>query len=125
MMSITATRKVLMLIAISAFLLGNPCFAQKSIKNGSYTLDFIDLEYQGKKLGTCKAVVKSGKVKLIVINGCHRKKGAIIEQGLLLKHKTGVWIIAKHKSDVNAKEVGGCSDGPYVINFKRKRLETC
>ena len=52
--------------------------------------------------------------------------GDIIDQGILLKHKlTGKWIIAHDRKDVDAIEVGGCSDGPSVIDIKRRRFWTC
>lgn len=99
--------------------------AQKLPKTGTYYLDFIDMEYQGKKFGTCKAIVERNKIKLYAVNGCHQIPGKLIDEGILLMHKSGKMIIGQKQTDKNALEIGGCSDGPRIINFKKKRYETC
>jgi hypothetical protein len=54
------------------------------------------------------------------------KKGDIIEEGIIMKHtKTGKWIIGHIIKDRDAKEIGGCSNGPSVINFKQKIFWSC
>ncbi|WP_209144220.1 MULTISPECIES: hypothetical protein [Chitinophaga] len=50
----------------------------------------------------------------------------MIDSGIILRHKkTGKWIIAHDKKDADAPEAGGCSDGPSVIDFKRKIFRMC
>jgi hypothetical protein len=117
--------KKLVLFTIIVFSIAFNSNAQKLPKIGTYYLDFIDMEYQGNKFGTCKAIVKGNKIKLYVVNGCHQKPGDLIDEGILLIHKSGKMIIGQKQSDKNATEIGGCSDGPRIINFKRKRYETC
>jgi len=51
--------------------------------------------------------------------------GEIIIQGILLKHKSGKWIIGKSENDQNAEEIGGCSGGPVPIDFETKIIEWC
>ncbi|MBP6430585.1 MAG: hypothetical protein KA319_02375 [Ferruginibacter sp.] len=117
--------KKLCTILFLVFLLVINTKAQKLPKGGTYFLDFIDMEYQGKKYGTCKAVVKGNRIKLYVVKGCYQKPGMLIEEGILLIHKSGKIIIGGKKTDRNATEIGGCSDGPRIIDFKKKRYETC
>jgi len=42
-----------------------------------------------------------------------------------MKHKSGKWIIGHTTKDKYAKEIGGCSDGPSEINFKKKIFWLC
>ena len=97
--------------------------------DGIYCIDIAYAEWDGKSLGTLLMVeVKGDYVKIIYRGGTelsHTKPGDVIEEGLLLKHKSGVWIISSNANDKELNEVGGCSDGPTVIDFKEKKWWTC
>lgn len=102
--------------------------AQKP-KDGTYTYSIAFAEWEGKSLGaTCTVIIKGDSIK-IIHNGKGKltgKKGDIIDQGIIMKHtKTGKWIIGHHIKDKDAKEIGGCSEGPSVIDFKRKKFWSC
>ncbi len=102
--------------------------AQKP-KDGTYTYSIAFEEWQGKSLNaTCTVKIKGDSIK-IINNGTGNltgKKGDIIEEGILMKHKKiGKWIIGHNAKDKNAKEIGGCSDGPSVIDFKQKKFWSC
>jgi hypothetical protein len=101
-------------------------FAQKP-KDGKYFYNFKDAHYQDNPItGTCTVVIKGSNIIVYYKSGNPTgKKGTVYKKGLLLKHKSGVWIIAKTKDDVNAEDVGGCSDGPIEINIKEKFIWWC
>ena len=103
-------------------------FAQKP-KDGTYTYAVAFAEWNGKSLGaTCTVIIKGDSIK-VVHNGKGNltgKKGDILDQGIIMKHTiTGKWIIGHSNKDKDAKEIGGCSDGPSVIDFKRKKFWSC
>ena len=103
--------------------------AQKP-KDGIYTYKVAFAEWGGKSLGSSVTlVIKGNSIKVIAndkSNFSETKKGDIIEQGIILKHKkTGKWIIGHTANDIFAKEIGGCSEGPTVIDFKNKKWWTC
>lgn len=52
-------------------------------------------------------------------------KGIIAEGELMWHAKSKKWIIGSDKSDRNAIEAGGCSDGPEVVDLKNKTYWTC
>ena len=98
-------------------------------KNGTYTYSIAFAEWNGKSLGaTCRVIIKGDSIK-VIHNGKGNltgKKGDILDQGIIMKHnKTGKWIIGHSNKDKDAKEIGGCSDGPSVIDFKRKKFWSC
>jgi hypothetical protein len=66
-------------------------------------------------------VIKGDSIKVVYEgdgNLTNAKKGDVFSKGILLKHKTGVWIIGKSKSDAQVDEIGGCSGGPTTIDVE-------
>ena len=105
----------------------NLVLAQKP-RNGVYTYTIRWDEFDGKDLGnTCTVVVYGDSIK-VVHNGKPNltgKKGDVLVQGVILRHKSGKWIIAQSRKDINATEIGACGGGPIVIDFKRKVVWLC
>ena len=97
--------------------------------DGIYMYKIAFAEWGGKSLGsTCTVIIKGNHIKVLHNGkpGLMGKKGEIIDQGIIMKHsRTGHWIIGHHAKDKNAKEVGGCSEGPSVIDFKHKQFWLC
>lgn len=105
----------------------NKLFSQKP-GNGTYTYTVAFAEWSGKSFGTtCTVIIKGDSVWVLTdeSKSLGGAKGEIIDKGILIKHKSGKWIIAKSENDKNAAEVGGCSDGPRVIDIKRKKNWLC
>lgn len=102
--------------------------AQKP-KDGTYAYTVAYAEWDGKSLGsTCTVIIKGDSIKVIHDGNKSMtgNKGDILDEGIIIKHvKTGKWIIAKSPKDKDAKDIGGCTDGPTVIDFKNKKWWTC
>lgn len=115
------------LLFIAATLLYTSVSAQK-LKTGTYTFSYCDLEYQTNNcLGTCKVVIKGDSITVYATKELAEritltKEGDILDHGIILKHKSGKWIIGKTKKDVNAKEIG--VEGPAIIDFSKKQYWT-
>ncbi|MDN4165922.1 hypothetical protein QWY31_10435 [Cytophagales bacterium LB-30] len=116
------------LLLFGVFLLFSVSIAKGQIpKSGIYEYTVAFAEWEGKSLGASVTVVISGDSITIINNGSlSGVKGEIIEIGRIIKHKyTSKWIIATKPEDEFAEEVGGCSDGPRIIDFKNKKWWTC
>ena len=102
--------------------------AQKP-KDGTYTFAIAFAEWQDRSLGaTCTVVIRGDSVTVLHngSKGLSGKKGDVLDKGILVKHaRTGQWIIAHDAKDRYAKEVGGCTDGPAVLDFRRKKYSIC
>jgi hypothetical protein len=102
-------------------------FAQKP-KDGTYTYAIAFAEWGGKPNGaSCTVIIRGDSIK-VIHNGTGNltgKKGEIIDSGIIMKHKSGKWIIGHSPEDTNAKDIRGCSEGPSEIDFKRKRFWLC
>ncbi|SKA41636.1 hypothetical protein SAMN04488128_105485 [Chitinophaga eiseniae] len=102
-------------------------YAQKP-KNGTYVYQVAFDEWGGRSHGATVLVKIKGDSIYVIHNGGNLsgKKGEIIDSGIIMKHrKSGAWIIGHTPADKDAPEVGGCSDGPSVIDFKRKKFRLC
>jgi hypothetical protein len=97
--------------------------------NGSYIFDVAFAEHQGKSMGVkVKVEIESGNIKVLLEEPGNLEfsaKGEVLDQGELVLHKTGVWIISSNPEDKNLDEVGGCTDGPSIIDFKEKKYWMC
>lgn len=96
--------------------------------DGKYRYDIAFAEWEGKSMGEKVTVIIQGDSIKIVYEGdgqlTQTKKGDIIDQGLIIKHKSGAWIIGT-QSDTDVDVYGGCSGGPAIIDFKNKKYWMC
>ncbi len=97
--------------------------------DGKYRYDVAFAEWGGKSMGEkVTVIIKEGTIKIIYEGDGQtilKAKGEIIDEGKILKHKSGVWIIGTDEKDVNIEEVGGCSDGPRIIDFEKMKFWMC
>ena len=98
----------------------------EAIPQGKFLYELYFAEWNGRMENLPIEILITGN-KITVYN--NEKKpltgGKIIIEGILLKHKSGKWIIGEIESDQNAEEIGGCSVGPVPIDFKTKIIEWC
>ena len=111
---------LILLVSSSAFAGGKP------YKDGTYTYK-LRMDEHNTCPGTVKVVIKGSKIDLIhdgSMDLSQTKKDDVIESGIIVKHKSGVWIIGKEKKDKDLKEVGGCTE-TSTIDFKKKEYHRC
>lgn len=93
---------------------------------GTYTYGMVNEEWRGQiSPEVFYAQIKGRHIKIINRGILTGGKGSIVDEGTIMRHKSGVWIIAHSPDDVNAEEIGGCTDGPMIIDFKRKVVISC
>lgn len=97
--------------------------------DGKYIYDMAFAEYQGKSMGEKVTVDIKGDSVIVTYNGEGKfytaPKGKVIDQGIAIHHKSGVWIIGKAAKDAELDEIGGCSGGPTKIDFVNRIYWTC
>lgn len=96
--------------------------------SGVYEYDVAYAEHMGKSFGVKVTIdIFGDSVKVIYtgVGSISAKIGGVWDSGILIRHKSGVWIIGQKPEDANTDEYGGCSDGPAIIDFKNKRYWTC
>src|SRR5215203_2664676 len=115
-------------ITLMLFCISTLTNAQKP-RDGTYTYSIAWAEWGGKTMGaTCTVIIRGNTIKVVHdgrpnVTG---QKGDIYAQGIIMKHtKTGKWIIGQSKKDKDAKEIGCCTEGPAIIDFKNKKFWSC
>lgn len=96
--------------------------------NGTYQFDVVFAEWQGKSMGVKMTIIIKGDSAKVVYEGhgaLTAEIGEIIDQGVIMKHKSGQWIIGTNPSDKEVEEIGGCTGGPAIIDFKYKKYWMC
>lgn len=100
----------------------------KMPSDGKYIFDVAFAEYQGKSMGVQVAVVVQGDAIKIIYEGhgdFSAEVGEVLDEGIVMKHKSGVWIIGTNPDDKDLDEVGGCTGGPAIIDFENKKYWMC
>lgn len=70
-------------------------------------------------------IIKGNEIEVLQNDKTDLPGDKLIIKGILLKHKSGMWVIGRKESDKDADEVGGCTDGPIPIDFEKKLIEWC
>ena len=98
------------------------------IKDGEYVFEHKFAEAEQHKIKSIKLNVTIKGRHIIVINNDRFDvfpKG-VLEEGTLMWHSSsGQWIIGNNPSDKDEIDVGGCSDGPTVIDLEKQIYWTC
>ncbi|MFD1552661.1 hypothetical protein DNU06_09155 [Putridiphycobacter roseus] len=99
------------------------------LPDGKYRFDIAFAEWEGKSMGEKVTVIIKGESIKVVYEGDGQltltEKGEVIDEGEIMMHDSGVWIIGNSLSDRKIKEIGGCSGGPTIIDFKNKKYWLC
>ena len=96
-------------------------------ENGTYDYRIEFAEFvEGAMTVPCKVQFKNDSVFVINIeDNFLGAKGDTLDTGILTMHKSGRWIILHNEDELNADEVGGCTDGPTVIDIEKKIYWMC
>lgn len=99
---------------------------KNEIPQGTFTYTLYFSEFASRSADEACIVTIKGNHILVEKPANSKLPGSkIIIEGELKKHKSGKWIISRNPEDVNADEIGGCSDGPTPIYFETKIIEWC
>jgi len=113
------------------FVLFTSCIAaattpRQPLQSGTYTFQHKFAEHPGMQSITLTAKISGRRIKLINNSQSSVFPKGVIASGKLMWHSSSSqWIIGQSKSDQFAKEAGGCSDGPEVVNLQLKIYWTC
>ena len=98
---------------------------QDGIPQGNFVYELYFAEFGGRmKNAECKVEITGNKIIVEQTENTNLTGGNEIFSGLILKHKSGKWILADDENDVNADEIGGCTEIP-IIEFDKKLIEWC
>ena len=96
--------------------------------SGTYEYDFASDEYGGQPNGgKLRVSIDGDRVKIIYLGGSGLgiPEGEVLDEGLLVKHTSGKWIVAEKASDKDLEAIGDCAEGPAIIDFVAKKYFWC
>ena len=97
--------------------------------SGTFRYDVAFAEWNGKSMGEKVTLQVENDYVKVTYEGdgmlTSTKPGKILEEGYLRKHKSGEWIIVNTQEELNLDEIGGCTGGPSVIDFSKKKFWMC
>jgi hypothetical protein len=112
------------LITLCIFIVLHTSLHAQKPDNGTYTYKLCYVGH-ANSFNTCTVVIKEDSITVFADYYLSVPKGEIIEQGIILHHKSGKWIIGQKPADKDADKIGGCRGGPMIIDFKTKRVWSC
>ncbi len=96
------------------------------VKPGEYTFQHRDAEFPDSPGFPVKVAIRGHKVTVANAKPHGPIPSGVIERASLMWHpKTKQWILAHSAADREAADVGGCSAGPNVVDFKTRIIWTC
>jgi hypothetical protein len=96
------------------------------IESGEYKFQHRFSEQPGIKSISLTAKISGTEIVLINKRRSDVFPKGVVAQGTLMWHSgSRQWIIGQEASDQWAQDVGGCSDGPEVIDLQNKIYWTC
>jgi hypothetical protein len=96
------------------------------IKPGHYVFHHRDAEFPNAPGFPVKVSIQGHKITVVNPKPYGVIPAGVIDRATLMWHAgTGQWILGHDAADRNAPEVGGCSGGPDVIDFKARVIWTC
>jgi hypothetical protein len=97
-----------------------------TIPQGKMKFELYFAEWGGRMGNApCEVIIEGKKITVQQTADTNLSGKKIIAQGILMKHQSGKWIIGTEPVDINAEEIGGCSDGPIPIDLNKKVIEWC
>ena len=102
------------------------CAPTSPIPSGQYTFQHRFAEHP--TLSSVPLIAKIDALHITLINQTQSDifpKGIVAEGTLMWHAASKQWIIGSKDSDRHVKDVGGCSDGPEVVDLQQKIYWTC
>ena len=96
------------------------------IESGTYRFQHKFAEHPSMPSIEVTVVIDGRRVKIVNEQATDVFPKGTLAKGILLWHPDSrQWIIGKNKADREVSDVGGCSDGPEVIDLTDKVYWTC
>ncbi|MEL1266065.1 hypothetical protein [Pseudoxanthomonas putridarboris] len=96
------------------------------IQSGQHTFQHRFSEHPSIPSIPLIAKISGGRIVLVNETPSDVFPQGIVAEGTLMWHAgSNQWIIGHSSADQQAQDVGGCSDGPEVVDLERKVYWTC
>lgn len=121
-------KKALALLSVLFATVVCSCASRMSppIAQGQHTFVVRFEEHPDMTGGHLDAEVRDGHIRLTSKPDSSVFPAGLVEEGVLVWHAASKqWIIGQTETESELAEVGGCSDGPFVVDLEQKIFWTC
>jgi hypothetical protein len=119
-------RHAFLLLIVTASACENTSSPEPPLLNGEYSFTHRFAEHPD--IPSIQLTVQINGRRIVLTNNDRTDvfPAGLIEEGTLMWHASSAqWIIGSSAADADASEVGGCSDGPSVVDLQRRIYWTC
>ena len=96
------------------------------INSGEYVFQHRDAEFPSSPGFPVRVTIRGDEITVTNQKAYGPIPSGVIDQGTLMWHSmTNQWILGYGDADREAPEIGGCSDGPNVVDFEARIIWTC
>lgn len=96
------------------------------IKSGKYVFEHRDAEFPNSRGFPVQVIIRGNRITIMNPKQYGPIPRGVIDEAIIMWHvNSSQWILGNDDADRNSPEVGGCSDGPQVIDFKTRIIWTC
>lgn len=96
------------------------------IPSGRYVFEHRYAEHPDMRSIRLEAMIEGDHIVLVNWSDSAVFPKGVLAEGRLMWHAASrQWIVGEQDSDAQAAEVGGCSDGPAVIDLEKRIYWTC
>ena len=96
------------------------------LRSGTYFFEHRYAEHPDMRSFLLMVTIKGNEISIVKPSSAPPFPQGEIARGTLFWHAASEqWIIVTHDEERTATEVGGCSDGPEVVDLKKRIYWTC
>ena len=119
-------RYALLLLTVVTSACENTASLEPPLPSGEYSFAHRHAERPDIPSIQLTVQIHGGRIVLINSGRTDVFPAGLIEEGTLMWHASSAqWIIGSEAADAEASDVGGCSDGPSVVDLQRRIYWTC
>ena len=117
---------IALLVVASQAVLAAPAKHPPALKSGTYKFQHRFAEHPDMKSFSVIVKIHGSTITIVNPHATSLFPEGVLAQGRLTWHsKSRNWIIATEPSDAQASEVGGCSNGPEIVDLQKRVYWTC
>jgi hypothetical protein len=96
------------------------------VGSGTYPFHHRDAEFMESPGFPVQVIIRGRHIEVMNPKAHGAMPAGLIEEGTLMwNFPSGKWVIGQNESARKANEVGGCGDGPAVVDFDTHDIWTC
>lgn len=95
-----------------------------NLPQGTFIYELYFAEHPNMQSRECEVIILRNQITINQTEKTNLSGEKRMFKGMVLQHKSSAWILTNNEEDINADEIGGCTDIP-IIDFNKMLIEWC